>query len=74
MTTPTFTAGASLYKATSHYRSVPTQSRDGERSSVAQRPAAPPMAGLVSPAWYTPYSCRLNEETGVIECEEERPM
>jgi hypothetical protein len=73
MTLPSFTAEASLYNPINHYRTGMAQAHRGGGPMMMQRPAAPP-ASLVSPAWYTPYSCRWNEETGVIECEEERPM
>jgi hypothetical protein len=53
MTIPRFTAEASLYDASGHYRS---------------RQSAVPAPGLVLPAWCAGIMCEKNEE-GYFECE-----
>ena len=71
MRIPTFTAESCLYKTSRFFhRQQYFSPRGGERLIVTQV-ASSSVASLVVPATYW---CRLNEETGDIECEDERPV
>lgn len=73
MRMPAFTAESSLAKNTRSYRAQ-RSTGNGSGRSVQAYPVQSAEASLLVPASFTPYWCRLNEETWTFECEEERPI
>jgi hypothetical protein len=70
MRIPAFTAESSVYRTSSVYRVQLSSPRVGERT-VSTQSGALRAANVVVPAEYW---CRMDDETGDIECEEERPV